>query len=78
MTDEPGDKPNQPNQEEEEVPKIGRGPVRNLFPTASLVRILALIVCLVAILALRKACASGVASFITNFSPPPVDAGPKK
>jgi hypothetical protein len=63
--------------DEEEIPKIGRGPIRNLFPMTSLVRIFALIVCLVAILALRTSCASGVAHFITGFSPPPVDAGPK-
>jgi hypothetical protein len=62
----------------EDVPKIGRGRVRNLFPMTSVVRIFALIVCLVAILALRKSCASGVAHFVTNFSPPPVDAGPRR
>ena len=65
-------------QEDDDVPKIGRGPVRNLFPMASVVRIFALIVCLVAILALRTSCASGVARFVTGFSPPPTDAGPKR
>jgi hypothetical protein len=47
------------------------------FPLDQVVKILMLIVCLVAIVALRKACAHGVVNLFETLAPtPPPDASP--
>lgn len=62
--------------EDEESPRIGRGPLRPRFPAAQIIKILMMIVCLVAILMLRKSCAQGVNQWFNTVAPPvAADAG---
>jgi hypothetical protein len=63
--------------EPEKVPKIGRGKRRMRLPARQLMMILMLLVCLIAVLALRKPCSEGVGNFFQNFDAP-ADAGPRK
>jgi hypothetical protein len=69
VSDAPG-----PDRRDGEVPRLPRGPWLRLGG-GQLYRIGSVALLLVAVVALRRPCADGVASFIGSFDPPP-DAGP--
>lgn len=59
--------------DDEPVPRIGRGRMRARLPQQQIITILALLIGLFAVLGLRKGCANGVANMFRAFD---LDAGP--
>lgn len=57
--------------QDEDVPKLGRGRTRLRLPMQQIVTIVMLIVALVAVLTLRRGCAQGVGNLFKAFEPPP-------
>jgi hypothetical protein len=62
--------PGQRDRGEDEVPRIGRGRILPRLDADGIIKILMLLLCLVAIVFMRRSCATGVTGMFNAVAPP--------